>query len=423
MASLGRLIGVGCNYLPAAASIKQMPLRLCCKLHGSTQPKMGRIQTVKRKPNLTEKQLSKYFVDEREVLVCGGLGADGACCFHSEPEKERGGPDGGNGGSGGHVIFQVDVNTRSLVGLPSICRAHDGQSGKAANCHGRNGQNFIVKVPAGTFVQENDELVVSLEEHGVQWVAARGGAGGLGNHAFLCNELRAPLSATPGRKGQERHLLLELRVMANAGLVGLPNAGKSTLLGTISKARPAVGAYPFTTLRPHVGVITFQDHSQVSGQSNHFLNLYFVLPTSYTHPTPSFPHPYVICVDVTFLSVFIPVADLPGIIKDAHLGRGLGLSFLRHIERCKCLLFTIDLSASDPLHQLSQLRTELAKYRPELAHRPQMIIGTKLDMTCARMAAKQLYSCLGNQPFIPLSAHTGENVHVLLDFLQTLVER
>uniref|UniRef100_A0A8C4QP00 Mitochondrial ribosome-associated GTPase 2 n=1 Tax=Eptatretus burgeri TaxID=7764 RepID=A0A8C4QP00_EPTBU len=347
MASLGRLIGVGCNYLPAAASIKQ----------------------------------SKYFVDEREVLVCGGLGADGACCFHSEPEKERGGPDGGNGGSGGHVIFQVDVNTRSLVGLPSICRAHDGQSGKAANCHGRNGQNFIVKVPAGTFVQENDELVVSLEEHGVQWVAARGGAGGLGNHAFLCNELRAPLSATPGRKGQERHLLLELRVMANAGLVGLPNAGKSTLLGTISKARPAVGAYPFTTLRPHVGVITFQDHSQVS------------------------------------------VADLPGIIKDAHLGRGLGLSFLRHIERCKCLLFTIDLSASDPLHQLSQLRTELAKYRPELAHRPQMIIGTKLDMTCARMAAKQLYSCLGNQPFIPLSAHTGENVHVLLDFLQTLVER
>uniref|UniRef100_A0AAV2M097 Mitochondrial ribosome-associated GTPase 2 n=1 Tax=Knipowitschia caucasica TaxID=637954 RepID=A0AAV2M097_KNICA len=309
------------------------------------------------KRELSEKKLTRYFVDYRRVRLVAGAGGKGACSFHSEPRKEWGGPDGGNGGEGAASSLRL--------------------TGK--NCYGRNGCPTFIKVPLGTIVKEQGETIVDLSDHGQEFVAVFGGTGGKGNRFFLSNENRAPMTATPGEVGEERILQLELRTMAHAGLVGFPNAGKSSLLRAISNAKPAVAAYPFTTLHPHVGIVNYRDHEQVA------------------------------------------VADIPGIIRGAHLNRGLGLSFLRHIERCRFLLFVLDISSAEPWTELEHLRYELDQYEPDLSQRPHTIIANKMDLPESKEKLQTLRGRV-EQRVIPLSALTGGNTEELILHLRELYD-
>ncbi|XP_037630061.1 mitochondrial ribosome-associated GTPase 2 [Sebastes umbrosus] len=343
-----------------------------CQLHGKHRANPKRRE-------LSEKKLTRHFVDHRRVKLLAGSGGKGACSFHSEPRKEWGGPDGGNGGDGGSIIMKADKFVKSLAQVVPIYKGEDGQSGSSKNCYGRNGSLTYISVPLGTVVKEEGQTVVDLSEHGQEYLAVFGGAGGKGNRFFLSNENRAPMTATPGVAGQERVLQLELRTMAHAGLVGFPNAGKSSLLRAISNARPAVAAYPFTTLNPHVGIVNYRDHEQVA------------------------------------------VADIPGIIRGAHLNRGLGISFLRHIERCRFLLYVLDLSTPEPWSQLQHLRYELEQYEPGLSQRPQAIIANKMDLPEAREKLETLKSHV-NQRVIPVSALTGQNTEELILHLRELYD-
>lgn len=330
-----------------------------------------------RKRLLSEKKQKKHFVDYRRVLVRGGRGGDGVSCFHSEPRKEFGGPDGGDGGSGGHVILRADPQVKSLASVLSQYQGVDGEHGGRKNCSGRGGPVRYVRVPVGTFVKERKDVVADLAAPGDEYVAALGGAGGKGNRFFLANDNRAPVTCTPGQPGQERVLFLELKMVAHAGLVGFPNAGKSSLLRAISNARPAVAAYPFTTLKPHVGIVHYEDHQQVT------------------------------------------VADIPGLVRGAHQNRGLGCAFLRHIERCAVLLFVLDLSAPEPWTQLADLQFELEQYAEGLSQRPHAVIANKIDLPQARARLPALRAHLGHAA-IGLSASTGENLEELLARLQQL---
>ncbi|XP_072223679.1 mitochondrial ribosome-associated GTPase 2 [Leuresthes tenuis] len=341
---------------------------LCAKVRGNP-----------KKRGMSEKKLTRHFVDHRRVKLVAGSGGKGACSFHSEPRKEWGGPDGGDGGDGGSIILKADRFVKSLAQVVPLYKGEDGQSGRSKNCYGRNGSTTCISVPLGTVVKEQGKTIVDLAVHGQEYLAVFGGAGGKGNRFFLSNENRAPMTATPGIEGQERVLQLELRTMAHAGLVGFPNAGKSSLLRAISNARPAVAAYPFTTLNPHVGIVEYRDHEQVA------------------------------------------VADIPGIIRGAHLNRGLGISFLRHIERCRFLLFVLDLSAPEPWTQLQHLRYELDQYEPGLSQRPQAIIANKMDLSEAREKLETLKSHV-TQRVIPVSALTGQNTEELILHLRELYD-
>ncbi|XP_068996454.1 mitochondrial ribosome-associated GTPase 2 [Embiotoca jacksoni] len=332
-----------------------------------------------KKKEMSEKELTRHFIDYRRVKLAAGSGGKGACSFHSEPRKEWGGPDGGNGGDGGSIIFKADRFVKSLAQVVPVYKGEHGQSGSRKNCYGRNGSPTYICVPLGTVVKEKGQTIVDLAEHGQEYLAVFGGAGGKGNRFFLSNEIRAPMTATPGVAGQERVLQLELRTIAHAGLVGFPNAGKSSLLRAISNARPAVAAYPFTTLNPHVGMVKYRDHEQVA------------------------------------------VADIPGIIRGAHLNRGLGISFLRHIERCRFLLFVLDLSSPEPWTQLQHLRYELDQYEPGLSQRPQAIIANKMDLPDVREKLDTLKSH-STQRVIPVSALTGQNTEELILHLRELYD-
>ncbi|XP_061115216.1 mitochondrial ribosome-associated GTPase 2 isoform X1 [Conger conger] len=341
---------------------------LCAKTRG-----------IQKKRDLSEKKLTRYFVDQRRVKLVAGTGGKGACTFHSEPRKEWGGPDGGNGGDGGNIVIKVDRQVKSLSLLTSVYRGGDGERGGNKNCYGHNAPATYIRVPVGTVLKENGKTVAELTRHNEEYVAVYGGAGGKGNRFFLSNENRAPSQTSPAEEGQERILHLELRTMAHAGLVGFPNAGKSSLLRAISNARPAVAAYPFTTLNPHVGVVQYRDHVQVA------------------------------------------VADIPGIIRGAHMNRGLGISFLRHIERCRFLLFVLDLSGPEPWAQLEHLRFELEQYRPELGRRPQAIVANKMDLPEAQDNLAALRAHVA-QRVIPVSALTGQNVEELILHLRQLYD-
>lgn len=332
-----------------------------------------------KKAELSEKKLIRHFVDHRRVKLVAGSGGKGVCSFHSEPRKEWGGPDGGNGGDGGSVIIKANKVIKSLAQVVPVYKGKDGQSGASKNCYGRNGSTTYVYVPVGTVVKEHGKTIVDLSQHGQEYMAAFGGLGGKGNRFFLSNENRAPMTATPGTPGQERNLQLELRTMAHAGLVGFPNAGKSSLLRAISNAKPAVAAYPFTTLNPHVGIVKYRDHEQVA------------------------------------------VADIPGLIRGAHLNRGLGIAFLRHIERCRFLLFVLDLSTPEPWTQLQHLHYELDQYEPGLSKRPQAIVANKMDLPEARSNLESLRNRV-TQRIIPVSALTGQNTEELILHLRELYD-
>ncbi|XP_077368238.1 mitochondrial ribosome-associated GTPase 2 [Festucalex cinctus] len=362
--------------LPRAAWSRLVPGRRDVSTARALQAK---VRAKQKKDDVSEKKLTRHFVDHRHVRLVAGSGGKGACCFHSEPRKEWGGPDGGNGGDGGSISFKADRFVKSLSQVVPVYMAENGQPGGSKNCYGRNGRPTFINVPVGTVVKENGRKLVDLSEHGHVYLAAFGGSGGKGNRFFLSNENRAPMTATPGTEGQERVLHLELHTMAHAGLVGFPNAGKSSLLRAISNARPAVAAYPFTTLNPHVGIVNYRDHEQVA------------------------------------------VADIPGLIQGAHLNRGLGISFLRHIERCRFLLFVLDASSPEPWTQLQHLRYELDQYEPGLSQRPHAVVANKIDLRQARENLETLKSRVTRR-IIPVSALTGHNTEELILHLRELYD-
>ncbi len=285
------------------------------------------------------------FVDRVKISVKGGRGGNGCVSFHREKFVPRGGPDGGNGGNGGSVVLKADANEQSLIDL-SYNRHYDapnGPNGKGKNMYGRNADNVVVKVPVGTVVydEETGDFLGDLETAGMELVVAQGGKGGKGNAAFATSGNRAPRICEEGTDGEEKLLLLELKTIADVGLVGYPNAGKSTLLRALSAARPKVAPYPFTTLHPMVGVVEYEDFSRLT------------------------------------------VADIPGLIDGAHRNVGLGHHFLRHIERTHLLVYVLDMAGIDgrtPWEDFRHLQNELELYMKGLSKRPALIAANKMDL-------------------------------------------
>ena len=329
------------------------------------------------------------FVDEASVIVRGGDGGNGCLSFRREKYVPRGGPDGGDGGAGGSVVFVARTGVSTLLEFRFRRQlvAERGQHGEGSNRTGRSGADLLVPVPVGTIVQDADglERLADLAEEGGTFVAARGGRGGRGNARFASPTRRAPTRHEPGEAGEERALRLELRLVADVGLLGFPNAGKSTLISRISAARPRVADYPFTTLEPHLGV-----------------------------------------VDRGGFRSFV-VADLPGLIEGAHRGAGLGLRFLRHIERCRVLLHLVDVTDAtrDPVAGIEALESELDRFRPGLSARPRLVVLTKADAVqdpaavdaVARHAEGAGLGC------VQISAVTGQGLERLILEVGALLDR
>jgi GTP-binding protein len=321
------------------------------------------------------------FIDEVRIWVAAGKGGDGVVSFRREKYLPRGGPDGGNGGRGGHVYLRVDPGLSTLYDLryKKRFKAEAGGNGGGNNRTGKSGCDLVIRVPPGTmvFLDEpgNERLICDLTGEVEEFLVARGGRGGRGNAAFAGPTYQAPRFAEKGEPGEEKALRLELKLLADVGLVGYPNAGKSTFLSVISAARPKIADYPFTTLSPVLGVVS------IGGES-------FV------------------------------VADLPGLIEEAHKGAGLGHRFLRHSERTRLLLHLVDLAVEgeDPLARWEMINRELAAYSSELADKPQIVVGTKIELPRAREnwpAFQQAITEKGYEAYA-VSAVTGERVKELL---------
>ncbi len=285
------------------------------------------------------------FLDFVKISVKAGQGGSGCTSFRREKFIPKGGPDGGDGGRGGSIILQVNRQLRTLVDYKyhSQYRAKRGQHGMGSNRHGRKGEDILLQVPAGTVIKEigSETILADLTEENQQFVVARGGKGGRGNARFATSTHRSPREWEVGEPGEERTIILELKLIADVGLVGKPNAGKSTLLANISAARPKIAAYPFTTLQPNLGIVRHQD-----------------------------------------IRSFV-MADIPGLIEGAHEGKGLGLQFLRHIERNRIIVYLIDPvdpEVENPLDTFNALRNELKQYSPGLLRKPATIVLTKKDI-------------------------------------------
>jgi GTP-binding protein len=319
------------------------------------------------------------FVDQVKIFVKGGNGGNGCVSFRREAHVPRGGPDGGVGGHGGDVVLVAVSHQNTLLPLryQAEHRADRGGHGGPGNRTGKDGAPREIPVPPGTSAREAEtgELLGEVLRDGDRLVVARGGQGGRGNRSFLSNRNRAPRESEPGQPGEERWLRLDLRLIAEVGLLGLPNAGKSTLLSRLSSARPKVADYPFTTLTPVLGVV------EVDGQ--------------------------------TFVA-----ADIPGIIEGAHRGAGLGLQFLRHVERTRVLVHVVDasgLSGRDPVQDLDLVREEVRRYLPDLAERPQLVAATKRDLAGEGDPLQALVAAAEGLgfPVVPVSAATGEGLEAL----------
>ncbi|XP_034950603.1 mitochondrial ribosome-associated GTPase 2 [Chelonus insularis] len=335
---------------------------------------------LRRRKKKSESNLVYNFVDIKQVRVRGGNGGNGEASFAREWCKEFGGPDGGDGGSGGHVIFEASNVVKDLHHVTTFTQAQNGEKGMNKNCYGKNAENTVIKVPIGTIVRDLDgKILVDLEEEGMMFVAARGGAGGHGNLFFTSDLNQAPKVCEFGGEGEDKQYVLEIKSMAHVGLIGLPNAGKSTLLRAISRARPKVAPYPFTTLRPYLGMVLYDDYEQIA------------------------------------------VADLPGLIKDSHKDHGLGIMFLKHAERCAALLFIIDLSEDSPWKQLDILRYEIEQFNPKLNERPSLLIANKIDLPKAQENLKVLQERI-NLPIIPISAKMGINLAALLKKIRVIYD-
>ena len=347
------------------------------------------------------------FVDRIKVFAQAGKGGRGCVSFRREKFVPKGGPDGGDGGRGGDVILRAERHVDNLANLfyEPIIKAKNGTHGKGKKMAGRAAANKIVKVPVGTIVwqteddkrstlnatrptQNADQLavgnsppaipVVDLIRDGEEFVLCRGGEGGKGNVHFKSSRNRAPLQYTDGEEGEQGHFLLELRTIADAGLVGYPNAGKSTLLRKLSAARPKVAAYPFTTLHPVVGVMELPGYQRAT------------------------------------------IADIPGLIEGAHRGLGLGHEFLRHITRCPVLIFVIDAAGSEgrsPVEDLENLRKEVDLYDPTLSSRPWFVVANKMDLPDAKENLEALQQRFPRISIVPISAAKGEGIDALKETL------
>ncbi len=285
------------------------------------------------------------FIDEVTITVAAGKGGNGCVSFRREKYIPRGGPDGGNGGEGGSVVLEASERKHSLLDFRyrNLFRAEPGRNGAGQNRQGRSGEDLVVEVPAGTVAKDplTGEIFSDLTEAGQRWIVAQGGRGGKGNAHFVSSTHRTPRFAQEGQPGEERSLKLELKLIADVGLVGLPNAGKSTLVSAVSAARPKIADYPFTTLTPNPGVVQYDDAP-----------------------------PFV-------------MADVPGLIEGAHEGAGLGVRFLKHIERTRLLVHVIDLSRvplDNPLEPFKQIEHELESYSEELRKKPRIIVLNKSDL-------------------------------------------
>lgn len=323
------------------------------------------------------------FVDQVRIEVKAGDGGNGAVAFRREKYIDKGGPSGGDGGHGGSVIFVADAQLTTLLDFrfQQHHQAQSGQHGLGSDCNGRNGEDLVVKVPLGTLVfdHETNEQLIDLSTDGERWVAAKGGRGGWGNMNYTTSTRQAPRFAQDGTPGQHRVLVLELKLLADVGLIGFPNAGKSTFVSRVSRARPKIADYPFTTLVPNLGVVQYREKKS------------FV------------------------------VADIPGLIEGASDGHGLGHQFLRHVERCRVLVHLVDLSAVDqgrtPAKDFDIINRELEKYSAALADKPQIVVANKLDLTHAREALPAFVSAMKKRGYdvLPLSGATGEGLQAVLD--------
>jgi GTP-binding protein len=328
------------------------------------------------------------FVDEVRIRVEAGDGGDGCTAFRREKYIPRGGPSGGDGGDGGNVVMEVDPGMSTLLDLsfPQAFRAGRGEHGRGKDQYGARGEDKVVRVPAGTMVfdLETGECLADLRIPGETAIIARGGHGGRGNRHFATPTHRGPRRSEPGTPGERRELRLELRVLADAGLLGFPNVGKSTLIRAVSAARPRVADYPFTTLVPHLGVVRIDDDAN------------FVL------------------------------ADIPGLIPGAHEGHGLGSRFLRHLSRTAVLVHLLDVSGltgRDPLDDFDTINRELELASPALAAKPQIVVAGKLDLAETRAALPDVQRRFAERgiALLAVSGATGEGTRVLIDAVAAAV--
>src|SRR5262245_43675577 len=330
------------------------------------------------------------FIDETKIRVIAGDGGPGCVSFHRAKFVRRGPADGGNGGHGGDVVALADSQLTTLLDLRyrKECKASPGKGGADADRHGRRGDDYVLKVPVGTIIRDTatGELIADLKIAGERSIIAAGGRGGKGNAHFASSTNRSPRFAQPGEPGEDRELEIELRLLADVGIIGLPNAGKSTLISVISAVRPKIADYPFTTLVPNLGVVSY-------GEGKSFV-----------------------------------VADIPGLIEGAHMGHGLGDKFLRHVMRTRLLIHLLDasqLDEKDPLAPLRAINHELAMFDPELGEKPQIVVANKIDLPEGREKAQRLAKKLpkASRPLHKISAATTEGVAQLVQKVgQTLDE-
>jgi GTP-binding protein len=324
------------------------------------------------------------FIDYVKIHVMAGDGGKGCVSFRREKYVPRGGPDGGDGGRGGHVILRADGSLNTLLDLryQRLYRAQNGRHGMGQKKHGADGRDVVIRVPVGSVIKdaETEEVLADLDSEGAEFMAARGGKGGLGNAHFATPTRQAPRFAQGGLEGEERDLIVELKLLADVGLIGLPNAGKSTLISVISSARPKVADYPFTTLVPNLGVVKAGEEWR------------------------------------SFV-----VADIPGLIEGAHKGAGLGHQFLRHVERTSILLHLVDISQGaegDPVDNLETVNRELKLYSAELMKKPQAVAATKTDAKDdEKLDRLRDYCKTKGVDFFAVSAVTGAGVTEIVEYL------
>jgi len=329
------------------------------------------------------------FVDYATIYVKAGDGGRGAVHFRREKYVPRGGPDGGDGGRGGHIIFRASHQLNTLLDFryKREYRAERGAHGQKQKMHGRDGADLILPVPVGTFIKDaaTGEILFDLDHDGASAVTAKGGRGGLGNSHFATATRQVPRFAQPGEEGEENNLVLELKLIADIGLIGLPNAGKSTLISVISAAKPKIADYPFTTLEPNLGVVK-------SGTRRSFV-----------------------------------VADIPGLIEGAHKGVGLGFQFLRHVERTSHLLHLVDVSEmgqGDPVSNFETINHELELHSEVLRQKPQIVVGTKADIAGEgeRLTRLEEHCAEKGLVFFAVSAATGKGIRKLVSYLADVIE-
>ncbi|MCI8549341.1 MAG: GTPase ObgE [Lachnospiraceae bacterium] len=331
------------------------------------------------------------FADSAKIFIKSGKGGDGHVSFRRELYVPNGGPDGGDGGRGGDVIFEVDKGLNTLTDFRHVRKyaATNGQEGGKRRCHGKDGQDLVIKVPEGTVIKEFEtgKVIADMSGGNIREIILKGGRGGSGNMHYATSTMQVPKYAQPGQEGQELWVLLELKVIADVGLVGFPNVGKSTLLSRVSNARPKIANYHFTTLNPHLGVVDLDDHES------------FVM------------------------------ADIPGLIEGASEGIGLGHAFLKHIERTKVLIHVVDAASTegrDPVEDIYAINEELKKYNPDLLSRPQVIAANKMDAVSSPEdpveRIREAFREQGIEVFA-ISAVSGQGVRELLHYVYGLLQK